>query len=150
MDLARRYHIGDTPMDLQAAEGAGAEGIGVTTGVYTREELQAVSPGVSRSGICLCGRLPVSQGSGRNRASQRPHRDLLTCTHRQGGHPMLCLVNCSSACQPAQANDDAMRTVKLSQLRFKARHFAPRRLKAGLRTAQMRPSWTACRTSRRC
>ena len=43
--LARRFHIGDTPMDLQAAEGAGAQGVGVTTGVYTREELKVVSPG---------------------------------------------------------------------------------------------------------
>ena len=43
--LARRFHIGDTPMDLQAAEGAGAQGVGVTTGVFSREELKAVSPG---------------------------------------------------------------------------------------------------------
>jgi histidinol phosphatase-like enzyme len=46
VNLARRYHVGDTPMDLQAAEGAGAQGIGVTTGIFTREELKAVSPGV--------------------------------------------------------------------------------------------------------
>ena len=52
MDLARRFHIGDTPMDLQAAEGAGAQGIGVTTGIFTREELRAVSPGVLAAGAC--------------------------------------------------------------------------------------------------
>ena len=33
-------------MDLQAADGAGAHGIGVTTGIYTREELAAASPGM--------------------------------------------------------------------------------------------------------
>ena len=60
MSLARRFHIGDTPMDLQAAEGAGAQGVGVTTGVYTREELKAVSPGARNSNavIALCAALP--------------------------------------------------------------------------------------------
>ncbi len=43
--VARRFHVGDTPMDLQAAEGAGAQGVGVTTGIFSREELKAVSPG---------------------------------------------------------------------------------------------------------
>ncbi len=60
--LARRFHIGDTPMDLRAAEGAGAQGVGVTTGIFTREELKAASPGV-RLGppeLC-CGQLFTSQ-----------------------------------------------------------------------------------------
>lgn len=35
-----RFHVGDTPMDVQAALAAGAQAIGVTTGIYTREELQ--------------------------------------------------------------------------------------------------------------
>ena len=43
--IGRRYHIGDTPMDLQAADGAGAQPVGVLTGVYSRAELSAVSPG---------------------------------------------------------------------------------------------------------
>lgn len=40
-----RYHVGDTPMDLQAADGAGARGVGVTTGIFSRDELAAASPG---------------------------------------------------------------------------------------------------------
>ena len=46
--ITARYHVGDTPMDLQAADGAGAQGIGVTTGIYSREELAASSPGAAR------------------------------------------------------------------------------------------------------
>ena len=45
--ITARYHVGDTPMDLQAADGAGAQGIGVTTGIYSREELAASSPGAA-------------------------------------------------------------------------------------------------------
>jgi len=40
-----RIHVGDTPMDLQAADGAGARGVGVTTGIYSHDELTAASPG---------------------------------------------------------------------------------------------------------
>lgn len=32
-------------MDLQAAEGGGAQGVGVITGIFTRDQLAAVSPG---------------------------------------------------------------------------------------------------------
>lgn len=32
-------------MDLQAAEGGGAQGVGVTTGIFTRAELAAAGPG---------------------------------------------------------------------------------------------------------
>jgi HAD-hyrolase-like len=46
--ITARYHVGDTPMDLQAADGAGAQGIGVTTGIYSRKELAASSPGAAR------------------------------------------------------------------------------------------------------
>ena len=35
-------------MDLQAAEGGGAQGVGVITGIFTRDQLAAVSPGVSK------------------------------------------------------------------------------------------------------
>jgi histidinol phosphatase-like enzyme len=46
--ITARYHVGDTPMDLQAADGAGAQGVGVTTGIYSREKLAASSPGIAR------------------------------------------------------------------------------------------------------
>jgi ribonucleotide monophosphatase NagD (HAD superfamily) len=39
------YHIGDTPMDLLAAQAAGAKAIGVLTGTHTREELEAAGVG---------------------------------------------------------------------------------------------------------
>ncbi|GFH08393.1 uncharacterized protein HaLaN_03344 [Haematococcus lacustris] len=42
--FAARYHIGDTPMDIQAALAAGAKAVGVTTGIYSREELLAAAP----------------------------------------------------------------------------------------------------------
>ena len=38
--VAARFHIGDAPMDVAAAEAAGAQAVGVTTGIYTRQELQ--------------------------------------------------------------------------------------------------------------
>ena len=39
-----RFHVGDAPMDVQAAEAAGAGAVGVTTGIYTRQELESVAP----------------------------------------------------------------------------------------------------------
>ncbi|KAG1680552.1 hypothetical protein FOA52_014999 [Chlamydomonas sp. UWO 241] len=41
----RRFHVGDTPMDILAALDAGAVAIAVDTGVFTREQLEAVAPG---------------------------------------------------------------------------------------------------------
>lgn len=35
------FHVGDTPMDVQAALDAGSVAVGVTTGVYSREQLLA-------------------------------------------------------------------------------------------------------------
>lgn len=43
--ISSRYHVGDTPMDLQAAGAGGAIGVGVTTGIFNRDELSAASPG---------------------------------------------------------------------------------------------------------
>ncbi|KXZ54465.1 hypothetical protein GPECTOR_4g530 [Gonium pectorale] len=42
--VAARYHVGDTPMDIQAALDAGAVPIGVATGIFSRSELEAVAP----------------------------------------------------------------------------------------------------------
>jgi len=42
--ITSRFHVGDTPMDLQAADGAGAKGVGVTTGIYSQDDLAAASP----------------------------------------------------------------------------------------------------------
>jgi len=38
-DVVDRFHVGDAPMDMMAAKRAGFKGIGVTTGVYTRQTL---------------------------------------------------------------------------------------------------------------
>ena len=38
-------------MDLQAAEGGGAQGVGVTTGIFTREELSSAVPGASNINV---------------------------------------------------------------------------------------------------
>ena len=37
--FAARYHIGDAPADVRAAQIAGSMAIGVATGVFSREEL---------------------------------------------------------------------------------------------------------------
>ena len=42
--FAKRVHIGDAPMDVQAAADAGAVPLGVTTGIYTREQLEKAAP----------------------------------------------------------------------------------------------------------
>jgi phosphoglycolate phosphatase-like HAD superfamily hydrolase len=33
------YHVGDTPFDVKAAKQAGAVPVGVSTGIFTREQL---------------------------------------------------------------------------------------------------------------
>lgn len=35
------YHVGDTPMDVQAAGDAGTHALGVLTGIYSKDELLA-------------------------------------------------------------------------------------------------------------
>lgn len=42
--VTARFHIGDAPMDVQAAADAGAVPLGVTTGIYTGEQLLAAAP----------------------------------------------------------------------------------------------------------
>lgn len=39
--IVRRVHVGDTPFDIKAAVAAGAFALGVTTGVFSRAELEA-------------------------------------------------------------------------------------------------------------
>uniref|UniRef100_A0A383W0B9 Haloacid dehalogenase-like hydrolase n=1 Tax=Tetradesmus obliquus TaxID=3088 RepID=A0A383W0B9_TETOB len=41
------FHVGDTPMDIQAALAAGCVAVGVTTGVYSRQQLEAAGEGVA-------------------------------------------------------------------------------------------------------
>jgi phosphoglycolate phosphatase-like HAD superfamily hydrolase len=38
--VARCYHVGDTPSDVQAAAEAGAAAVGVCTGTFSRQQLQ--------------------------------------------------------------------------------------------------------------
>ena len=40
-----QFHIGDSPMDLLAAKEAGAKPIGVATGMYSKNELEACGAG---------------------------------------------------------------------------------------------------------
>ncbi|KAJ9505118.1 hypothetical protein QJQ45_009470 [Haematococcus lacustris] len=51
--MAHWWHgaTGDTPMDIQAALAAGAKAVGVTTGIYSREELLAAAPPVAPAPI---------------------------------------------------------------------------------------------------
>lgn len=44
--ITARFHVGDAPMDVMAAEAAGAQAIGVTTGIYTAQELGEAGEGV--------------------------------------------------------------------------------------------------------
>jgi phosphoglycolate phosphatase-like HAD superfamily hydrolase len=43
-EIRARFHVGDAPMDVQAAVGAGAVAVGVCTGIYTRQELAEAAP----------------------------------------------------------------------------------------------------------
>ena len=43
--IRARFHVGDAPMDVQAAVGGGAQAIGVCTGIYTKQELSEAAPG---------------------------------------------------------------------------------------------------------
>ena len=43
-ELDVKWHVGDTPMDVQAAHGGGAEALGVLTGVYSQEVLKEANP----------------------------------------------------------------------------------------------------------
>lgn len=45
LDVKARFHVGDAPMDVQAAVGGGAQAVGVCTGIYTRQELSEAAPG---------------------------------------------------------------------------------------------------------
>lgn len=38
--VVRRFHVGDAPMDMKAAEGAGAIPVGVTTGIFSKQQLE--------------------------------------------------------------------------------------------------------------
>jgi phosphoglycolate phosphatase-like HAD superfamily hydrolase len=42
--MKAHYHIGDAPMDVQAAVGAGAQAVGVCTGIYSRQQLTDAAP----------------------------------------------------------------------------------------------------------
>mmetsp|Transcript_19490 Transcript_19490/g.31561 ORF Transcript_19490/g.31561 Transcript_19490/m.31561 type:complete len:281 (+) Transcript_19490:49-891(+) len=41
VEVGPRFHVGDTPNDVIAAEFAGAVALGVTTGIFSKEELEA-------------------------------------------------------------------------------------------------------------
>lgn len=51
------FHIGDTPMDVQAAIAAGSIAVGVTTGVYTREQLEQSANGAAPGSVAILDNL---------------------------------------------------------------------------------------------
>lgn len=55
----KRFHVGDTPQDILAAVDAGVTAIGVATGIYTKEQLEAVAPG--KNVVVLPGLQDVDQ-----------------------------------------------------------------------------------------
>ena len=44
VSMDARFHVGDAPMDVQAAWDAGAVPVGVLTGIYTRQQLSSACP----------------------------------------------------------------------------------------------------------
>jgi phosphoglycolate phosphatase-like HAD superfamily hydrolase len=40
----KKFHVGDTPMDVLAAKAAGVVPVGVTTGVFSAEDLLSACP----------------------------------------------------------------------------------------------------------
>lgn len=45
MEFKAKWHVGDTPMDIQAAQGGHAKALGVLTGVYSRQDLEGCGAG---------------------------------------------------------------------------------------------------------
>lgn len=43
-EVVKRFHVGDTPMDVLAAKAAEAVPVGVTTGIFSAEELLTACP----------------------------------------------------------------------------------------------------------
>ena len=48
-----KFHVGDTPMDVLAADGGGATAVGVLTGIYTRAELEKTGVGGSPTALVI-------------------------------------------------------------------------------------------------
>lgn len=45
IEFKAKWHVGDTPMDIQAAEGGHAKALGVLTGVYSQQDLEECGAG---------------------------------------------------------------------------------------------------------
>ena len=45
VEFKAKWHVGDTPMDIQAAQGGHAKALGVLTGVYSRQDLEGCGAG---------------------------------------------------------------------------------------------------------
>lgn len=62
-----KFHVGDTPMDVLAADGGNATAVGVLTGIYTKDELEKT--GVGEQGLppicCSCADAPMCMPHGR-------------------------------------------------------------------------------------
>lgn len=51
VDVEDRFHVGDAPMDMMAAKQAGVKGIGVTTGVYSKQTLLDAGASIVLEGL---------------------------------------------------------------------------------------------------
>ena len=51
------YHVGDTPMDIQAALAAGSTAVGVATGIFSKEQLKACAGAAAASNVVVLDNL---------------------------------------------------------------------------------------------
>jgi phosphoglycolate phosphatase-like HAD superfamily hydrolase len=52
-DVKACFHVGDTPMDIQAALAAGSVAVGVATGIYSRQQLEECAGGAAAGSVVL-------------------------------------------------------------------------------------------------
>ena len=82
VEFKDKWHVGDTPMDIQAAQGGHAKALGVLTGVYSRQDLEGC--GASEFAFCL-----------------GQHKMKVACCwlHQSQGESLACKLLCSLRCQ---------------------------------------------------
>ncbi|OVA20513.1 Lipase [Macleaya cordata] len=103
-----RVHVGDTPNDIRAAEFGGALAVGVCTGIFSKEELEQASNGVSITVTLLflfCSF--ISPSSAHQKPSSSEHQNCPPCVC-QSCPPCVCQNFPPSAHQnpPPSANQN--------------------------------------------
>lgn len=56
-DVKACFHVGDTPMDIQAALAAGSVAVGVATGIYSRQQLEECGAGAAAGSVVVMNSL---------------------------------------------------------------------------------------------